>query len=95
VSGSRCQVSGKGIEAVELTVSMLEARRLMRLLFGADYARRVEPYRQALRTLVAEKEELVLVVGIELMRALERDGYEDEIGLAIAATLDEMENGGQ
>jgi len=67
----------------------------MRLLFGADYARRVEPYRQALRTLVAEKEELVLVVGIELMRALERDGYEDEIGLAIAATLDEMENGGQ
>ena len=83
----------RAADRIALAARMLEARQAMHGLFGDDYARRVGLFRTMIRRLQIEKERPVLEVCLSVMRALEEAGYEEQIGLAVAAAMDEIEMG--
>jgi hypothetical protein len=75
--------------ALSLSITLIQRRNHVRRLLGDRYAKAIEPYRQVIRGLAAEKRVPLADAGLEIAKKLDGAGHDPSC--AIAALVEEME----
>ena len=76
-------------KALDITQQLLGIRKLMQRLYGPDYAKKVQPWREQFRSMTNITDEMNRMTwGMERLVAA---GHESAASLWVAAALDEME----